>query len=525
MPRIPRSLPQTYLAFFLYICFFAVNPARAQDTTVLPQAQVGKPYSVLIGVDTENGKGQITWKLAHGDLPPGLQISVTGKLEGTPSEARNDSFVFELSASDSSQPPQSALLRFSIVILPPPLRIKAVNVTTTQLKVVSVSAAETAASDPAFSAPSTPAPVRVPESAAAPAEPTKAEPEKTQTTPQAASSSSTAVLPAKVAATDENKEWEARAIVGYHQAGAASAKFSQNFFFDFFILRSLSNHHLWEEHKWKLWGDARVASFPQQITTGIGTFATNFATQVSNLPVNQLAQGADFQTGLEYTLKKWQSPRSYYRTIGLIGYFGAMGVFQPPDSQMEIFNVPDKASLQYTAFAKQFSAAANAKYVGFVPPNRERFYRNYGFGMRVTTFDRGQPLAPPATYTLSLGEDEAITQGIFRSVVGKIDVFYPLPISGAAGKYKFLYLFGNANLRLSKATSIPTFALQNPNANGITVQPFDPNLAIVTVPTTRDTYRIGVGVDLINLIQSIANNNNVRQTPQSSGTGPGATNQ
>jgi hypothetical protein len=29
-------------------------------------------------------------------------------------------------------------------------------------------------------------------------------------------------------------------------------------------------------------------------------------------------------------------------------------------------------------------------------------------------------------------------------------------------------------------------------------------LAVVEVPSTRDTYRIGVGVDLINLMQSIA---------------------
>jgi hypothetical protein len=298
----------------------------------------------------------------------------------------------------------------------------------------------------------------------------------------------------------DQKVWEARAVVGYHQAGASSAKFTQNFFFDFFIMRNLSDGDLWDEHTWSLWGDVRIASFPQQVTTGVGTFATNFATQVSNLPVNQLAQGADFQTGLEYVLKKWE-PNRTYRTLGLVGYVGALGAFQPPDSQMEIFNVPDKASLQYPAFAAQFPTAANAKYVGFVPPNRERFYRNFGLGVRVTTFDMDDQLVPPATYTLSFGQDEAITAGTFSSVVGKIDVFYPLQIPGtSSAKYKCLYLFANANLRLSKATSIPTFALQNPNANGTTVQPFDPNLAVITIPSSRDTYRFGVGIDLLTLI-------------------------
>ncbi len=303
------------------------------------------------------------------------------------------------------------------------------------------------------------------------------------------------------ARAQDQKVWEARAIVGYHQAGASSAKFSQNFFFDFFIMRNLSDGDIWDEGHLNLWGDLRVASFPQQVTAGVGTFATNFATQISNLPVNQLAQSADFQSGLEYVLKKWE-PNDTYRTLGLVGYVGALGAFQPPDSQMEIFNVPDKASLQYPAFAARFPAAANAKYVGFVPPNRERFYRNFGLGVRVTTFDKekDEVLVPPATYTLSFGQDEAITGGAFTSVVGKIDVFYPLHIPGTDAKYKFLYLFANANLRLSKATSIPTFALQNPNANGITVQPFDPNLAVITIPSSRDTYRFGVGIDLLNLI-------------------------
>lgn len=302
-------------------------------------------------------------------------------------------------------------------------------------------------------------------------------------------------------AQGDPKEWEARAIVGYHQAGASSAKFTQNFFFDFFIMRALSSEPLWKEHNWNLWGDVRISSSPQQVTAGVGTFATNFATQVANLPVNQLAQGADFQTGLEFGLHTWESDH-HYRVPGLIGYFGALGEFQPPDAQMQIFNVPDKASLQYPAFIASFPSAANAKYVGFVPPNRERFYRNYGFGLRLTTFDKDNPLSPPATYTLSLGQDEAITGGTFHSVVGKFDVFYPLPLT-STDAFKFIYLFGTANLRLSRATSLPTFALQNPNANGITVQPFDPNLAIITLPNTRDTYRIGVGVDLLNLYTTI----------------------
>jgi hypothetical protein len=464
-------------------------------------------------VTAEGGLTPYTWRLANGELPPGLYVSSGGKIEGTPTVAKSEAYIFELSVSDSSPTVQTDVKRFSMMIAAAPLHIIGAATKQAQLKIIGVKAEQPtpSRSDPVRTTPMAPDPVPVAFSAIAATAP-DAKPGKAQ--PPKAPGPSPDPAPAdKVPSTDDNKEWEARAIVGYHQAGASSAKFSQNFFFDFFIMRALSNDHLWKEHKLNLWGDLRIASFPQQITTGVGTFATNFATQVSNLPVNQLAQGADFQTGLESVLKKWEPPNRSYRTLGFVGYFGAMGVFQPPNSQMEIFNVPDKTSLQYPAFATQFPTAANAKYVGFVPPNRERFYRNYGFGIRVTTFDKGQPLAPPATYTLSFGQDEAITGGIFRSVVGKIDVFYPLPLSGSSGRYKFLYLFGNTNLRLSKAMSIPTFALQNPNASGATVQPFDPNLAIVTIPTTRDTYRIGAGVDLINLIQSIAGNDKVTPSP------------
>lgn len=324
-----------------------------------------------------------------------------------------------------------------------------------------------------------------------------------ETLPQDSSPPAAHAPAAPAPGTDAPKDWEARAIVGYHQAGASSANFAQNFFFDFFVMRALSNYALYDANThWNLWGDVRIASAPQQVTTGVGNFISNFSTQVSNVPVNQLAQSADFQTGLEYKIHTFERQNAY-RTVGLIDFVGAMGQFQSPSAQMQIFNVPAPNSQQFAAFAAQFPTAANAKYVGFVPPNRERFYRNFGLGVRVATFDKQNPVNPPATYTVSLGEDESITGGIFRSVVGKIDVFYPLPLPAKTSTYQCVYLFGNANLRLSKAANIPTFALQNPNTNGVTVQPFDPNLAVVTVRSTRDTYRIGAGVDLVGLFQSI----------------------
>ena len=83
-------------------------------------------------------------------------------------------------------------------------------------------------------------------------------------------------------------------------------------------------------------------------------------------------------------------------------------------------------------------------------------------------------------------------------------------------------MFGTANLRFSKAVNIPAFGLQNPNAQSAVIQPYDPNLAVVEVPSTRDTYRIGAGIDLINLIQSIAASAKGNTTPPAARNAGGA---
>ena len=51
-----------------------------------------------------------------------------------------------------------------------------------------------------------------------------------------------------------------------------------------------------------------------------------------------------------------------------------------------------------------------------------------------------------------------------------------------------------------------------PEPTMVTVQPFDPNLAIITIPNSRDTYRIGAGIDLINLFQSMSKDQTDRST-------------
>lgn len=509
--------------FVLASCVFLLISGRcaAQQPVVVPNAKVNSPFTYQIQVD--GGTAPYTFELADlTALPTGLLLDRdSGMISGTPAQARREAFTFAVLITDDSDPKQSVTQAFTLKVQPAPLRVigatsalvvrgdrAAPSATSAPLQLVA--ATDLAAPGPPKQDPPHGAPQTKPAQDSAQDPPPVAPPKPDQQGQDAADQKK---KQQSKPLDDTNKEWEARAIAGYHQAGASSAKFTQNFFFDFFISRALSSTHLWGDcgtddkcsgGRWSMWGDVRIASTPQQVTTGVGTFATNFATEASNLPVNELAQSADFQTGLEFRLhtfvRKPDTTVLAYRTLGLVGYFGAQGAFQPPSAQAEIFTVPAKTSPQYASFAQQYAGAANSTYVAFLPPERERFFRNYGFGFRLTTFDKDQPLAPPGTYTFTVGQDESITGGIFRSVVGRFDVFYPLPTAVTGGKGKFVYLFGTTTLRFSKAANLPTFALA---AAPSSVLASDPAVALVTVRSTRDTYRIGAGIDLVNLIQTI----------------------
>jgi hypothetical protein len=110
-----------YTLFCLLIWFTAAPGAQAQDAMPLPQGRVGTSYSAEI--KTEGGLGPLTWHLSGGQLPPGLNVSPAGRIEGTPTGAASQPFTFEMTVSDSSLPPQIVTQRFSILIAAPPLRI------------------------------------------------------------------------------------------------------------------------------------------------------------------------------------------------------------------------------------------------------------------------------------------------------------------------------------------------------------------------------------------------------------------
>jgi hypothetical protein len=117
-----------YISFSLPLWLVVAAAAQAQDVLPLPQGRVGTAYSAEI--KTEGGLAPLTWRLSNGQLPPGLNVSPAGKIEGTPTAAASQPFAFEMTVSDSSQTPQIATQRFSIVIGAAPLRIAGSTPTT-----------------------------------------------------------------------------------------------------------------------------------------------------------------------------------------------------------------------------------------------------------------------------------------------------------------------------------------------------------------------------------------------------------
>jgi hypothetical protein len=322
----------------------------------------------------------------------------------------------------------------------------------------------------------------------------------------------------------------ANAIVGFEQAGASAAQSAQRFFFDFFISRPLgcsfrkreadsADPDLDCEPSLNWWGNVRVASYPQQINAPIATFATTLAGNIGNLKVNELAQAAEFTTGLEFSpgyfkrmfFGRSEDTRQRFSLKFIFGV-GATGPLDPKSS-LNIFSVPSQTSPQWPLFQKRYPGVTS-QYIGFVTPDRDRFFRNYFGGIRLyTNYLSGQNRAPlsasPALVSISFGQNEIVTGGKLSGVVGRVEAFYPLPI-GNRSRFSGFYLFGSAMMKIAGAKNIQPLILA---AAPSTVQGSDPTVSIVSTPSTRDIYRIGFGIDLVSAIQAWRVSNASKPSP------------
>src|SRR5262245_40154404 len=86
----------------------------AEDDFALPEAKVGVSYEYRF--QTEGGLAPLNWSVVQGELPLGVKLDATGKLSGTPIQARREAYRFDVRVSDSSQPPQKFSQTFSLTV-------------------------------------------------------------------------------------------------------------------------------------------------------------------------------------------------------------------------------------------------------------------------------------------------------------------------------------------------------------------------------------------------------------------------
>lgn len=300
-----------------------------------------------------------------------------------------------------------------------------------------------------------------------------------------------------------------RAIVGFEQAAASSADSVQKFFFDLTLSAPLPIGTVdpYFGRRARLWGTGRITSVPQQINSGVAAFATNFAQQVGELKVNEVAQGIEYLVGTEVRLTGRMAPFGSFDGVSTnrfsLSFIAAAGATTPinPKATLEVFKVfPGAPGLPEVPAGKDF--------IAFVSPDRDRFFRQYYGGLRLQTyyFNYRNPDIPmkryPAVLDITFGQNEAVTGGRLRGGVLRVEGFYPLPYESM----KFINIFGTALMKLTRTNITDPLILERA-PDGTTVPAA--NVFLHTVPQiNRDYYRIGVGIDFISLI------NKLRSAPQ-----------
>jgi hypothetical protein len=272
-----------------------------------------------------------------------------------------------------------------------------------------------------------------------------------------------------------------RAILGVEQSGASSAASAQNPFLDFFFNAGLGNKH------WLSWGDVRLTTTPQQVTA-FASSAANVAGAAKAESINELATSFDFTVGPEFQFNPNDKTR-----LSLIAGFGATSTLTGPPTIAPIFKIPTAASTQYANFISQYPEATTpgATHIAFLPQEQDRFFRHYFLGFRVKSY-HGERF--PSMFDVTFGQNSAVTGGMLRHFVLGFEGSHHFPLMKNS-----IYIFGSANLKVGGPKFRSTPFILDPADT--TVKLTDPSVVLTSRQSNRDFYRIGFGVDLIDLFK------------------------
>jgi hypothetical protein len=329
-----------------------------------------------------------------------------------------------------------------------------------------------------------------------------------------------------------------RATLGFEQVGAAGTPSGQKYSFDFFISRPLpvgshryarpveipangylppitdDEFYFGPGIRW--WGDVRIGSYPQQVNSDLATFTKDFATNVGKVQINRLVQSAEFMTGPEVRIGQFTiardsatEPVRQRYALMLYGGIGSIGPF-PPGDDPAVFAVPDAPvgsgapSAQYNSFHTRYPNVTS-KYIAFAPEDHQQFSKQWNVGFRLYTFyadatPTSQPLSKaPASVEIGFGRNALVAPG---ETTWHASAYYPFALGDRTkAETLIIYFFGDVNMRFGQTTAAtPLFLPPALDANNVAIPLTNKDVSIVSVaPNHRDTYRVGVSVDLIRI--------------------------
>ena len=368
-------------------------------------------------------------------------------------------------------------------------------------------------------------------------------------------SSATAQLRQVIAAMDELVRQKGhccggdlRTIVGFEQAGAANSNSNQTYFLNFFYSapvpywfsrpsRTLSDS-MGPKLRW--FGEVRVTSSPQQVSTSLAEFVPAFGQLFGQLKPVELAQSAEFLGGLGWRVASF---RSFFRngddTHSRIGVYalvtaGATGrLGDPPKPQ--IFAVPSKDDAQAKLFNALFNQtldqstgklvdlpksaqipysdpATAPNHVGFIEKDSSRYTSQYFGGFRfLDQYIESAASRAASRLDLLIGQNQAVTGGMWRGLVVRLEGFVPIPLGSSNKMTDVIYVYGNVQLATSKSQDAQRLDVIRSQYGadkvflkpGVDIAPSDPKLYIRnTDHLNRDFYRIGAGIDFFRLVKN-----------------------
>jgi hypothetical protein len=305
-----------------------------------------------------------------------------------------------------------------------------------------------------------------------------------------------------------------RLVGGYEFSRASSSKGSQTGFFDAYFSQPLPGWAKFNKTReklqmkpWRIWGNIRFSSVPQQNEKNIGALGPDFFSDLTKLKFNEITNSAEFIAGLDITLWRINNSNSHY-TLGLVFAAGAITPLKATSENVRIFKISDAFKERYP----EEDYSDDPGYVAFVPQDRDRFYHQYYFGLRFKKYshkngkENGKNTFP-AMFDVTWGLNDAASGGkghLFKKSVFRLDGFLPFDLIHGFP----MYLYGTVVLNTSKEKlGLPLFL--DPVTEEDDVSPTSPNLLTIPVPESdRDYYRIGIGIDLTSLIKKSNGKNN-----------------